>query len=447
MKKVILVLTILIIVVSCNQKLAVNPGTSNEDSYGTLSNGDTIPGQYILIMSPGFDTALIQQLKYQVSDTGRIGPQADQSERGRKEANLKKFLEDNGLKYKDIFVDVTIGAVVNMDTTKAKALQKNKDVEAVIPDVVTQTNPIQQTDPDVNTNPIQQWMSPPIPDTNPIQQNDSIQKRYDIDTVKHWTKALVAAGGPVSGAGKSTVIWFLDTGIDPSPYLNVDRSLGKSFYGASTEDDYGHGTLCAGVAAGKPIAGSPGHAEIHYGVSEGATVVPVKVLDANRKGTWGIVIAGLNHVAQNRRRGDILNLSLGAYDAQNTTCPFPPSLTRPIVNIAASGVYVTLSAGNDAGNAAYNCPGCTNATNVFTVSSINGDGTCAPYANFGLPPVDFVTVGTRVFSLWDNGNFIMATGTSISSAILAGIIHARNGAPASNGTRACMGGNYPIGVR
>lgn len=89
--------------------------------------------------------------------------------------------------------------------------------------------------------------------------------------------------------------------------------------------------------------------------------------------------------------------------------------------------YVTMSAGNDAGNAKSNLPGCFNGPRFFTISSINGDLTCADYANFnlespGAKQVDYVTVSTRVFSLWKDNQFRMASGTSASSALAAGIV-------------------------
>jgi subtilisin family serine protease len=374
----------------------------------------------------------------------------NKGERDRKQDKLKRFLRDNDLGGKDrqLFVDIAVGAVINMDSTKANEIKKNPNVEDVFPDVTVQINPIQQTDPDANINPIQQWLSPPVPgdQINPIQQNDSIQNRYDIDTVRHLTKALVTAGGPTDGSAKTTVIWFLDTGIDPSSYLNIDPSLGVTFFTATnTEDDNGHGTFCAGIAAGRPIRAAAGLDEIHFGLSEGAIVASVKVLDLNGTGSWGTIIAGLNWVSQYSQPGDVVNISLGAYDPLNPSCWFP-GLRRAIERVTTGGTIVTLSAGNDAGNAMCNRPGCIDGANIFTASSINADSTCALYANFGRP-VDYVTVGTRLFSLWDDGGFRMASGTSASSALLAGIIHARNGTPAAGSTVNCMGATYTIGIR
>ena len=169
-------------------------------------------------------------------------------------------------------------------------------------------------------------------------------------------------------------------------------------------------------------------------------------MDNTGNGSWGTVIAGLNWVAQFSEPGDVVNLSLGAYDPMNPGCFFP-GLSNAIERVTTGGVFVTLSAGNDAGNAMCNRPGCISGDKVYTASSINADSTCAAYANFGNPPVDFVTVGTRLFSLWTSGGYRMASGTSVSSALLAGIIHARGAAPAAGSSVSCMGGTYPIGIR
>jgi subtilisin family serine protease len=436
MRKLLLLSILVLAIFGCRRK-ATTPPTSH----------GIIPNEYIVIMKETFEQPVIRARR---NNPNRKKQKDDNKEaRARKQEKLKKFLKENDLEGKDrhLFVDIAVGAVVEMDSAKANEIKRNANVEDVIPNVIVQINPIQQTDPDANINPIQQWLSPIVPgdQINPIQQSDSIQNRYDIDTVRHWTKALVTAGGPTDGSTKTSVIWFLDTGIDHCRYLNVDpSSLGVTFFtGTSTEDDNGHGTFCAGIAAGRMIPGGTGLDEIHIGISEGAIVVPVKVLDQNGAGSWGTVIAGLNWVAQFSQPGDVVNLSLGAYDPMNPACFFP-GLRSAIERVTTGGVFVSLSAGNDAGNALCNRPGCIDGTNIYTASSINADSTCALYANFGRP-VDYVTVGTRLFSLWNDDGFRMASGTSASSALLAGIIHARNGPPVSGSSVSCMGGTYPIG--
>ena len=437
MKKLLLLLTVLLIIAGCKNTKIIT-------KFITDGN-DPIPDQYIVLMKDSFEEPVIKNRKE--SSDRKLQKEKNKLERDKKEKRMEDFLTGKGIRKSKIiskFADIKVGALVKITASQAYNIKADANVEDVIQDISIQINPIQQTDPVLNSDPLKQWLSEVVnaERINPIQQSNDSLFRYDIDTVSHTTHAVITAGGPVAGTGKTNVIWFLDTGIDPDhPDLNVNSSLGASFINGITspDDDNGHGTFCAGVAAGKPVGIAP---QIHIGISEGATVVPVKVLDRNGNGSWGTVIAGLNFVAQLSQPGDVVNLSLGAYDASNPTCYFP-GLRHAIERVTTSGVFVTLSAGNDAGNAECNRPGCINGATIFTASSINADRTCAGYANFGSP-VDYVTVGTRVFSLWFNNGYRMASGTSISSALLAGIIHAKGGIPTSGSTVNCMGKPYTI---
>ncbi len=438
MKKLLLPLAVLLIIAGCKPSIIV------VKQFITDGN-DPIKDEYIVVMNDTFEEPLIKRRKD--NPDRKKQKEINQAERQRKEIKLENFLKNNKINTGKIlskFADIKVAAIVNMTAAQADAIKANPNVEDVIQNLTIQIKPIQQTDPGANADPKKQWISDVVTEQriNPIQQSTDSLLRYDIDTISHTTYAIDAAGGPVSAIGKTTVIWFLDTGIDPNhAELNVNSLLGASFVKGitSTDDDNGHGTFCAGVAAGKPVGISP---QIHIGISEGATVVPVKVLDKNGTGSWGTVFAGLNFVAQLSQQGDVVNLSLGAYDAGNPTCYFP-GLKHAIERVTTKGIFVTLSAGNDAGNAQCNRPGCINATNIFTASSINVDKTCAVYANFGSP-VAYVTVGTRVFSLWNNNGYRMASGTSVSSALLAGIIYATGGLPVAGSVVNCMGNSYRI---
>jgi subtilisin family serine protease len=412
-----------------------------------------IPGRYIVFMKDAFAKPVVNE-RFN-DDNRKVQRRKNRGNRNEKKNKLKNYLREKGIDSdrKSRFADIKVMAVVTTTAAKARELMDDKaNVENVVQDITIQINPIQQSDPTESTDPLKQWLSDPVPNINPIQQSEDSQNRYEIDPGTNVSRAIIAAGGPVSSPPNGPVIWFLDTGIDHSRYLNRRVSLGANCIGTSgVGDDFGHGTFCAGVAAGKPVGnGAPGNL-LHIGVSEGAAVVPVKVLDGLGKGSWSSVLAGLDHVSKLSQPGDIVNLSLGAYDLSNCTCDFP-ELREAIEKVTFAGneknVFVSMSAGNNnQGNAGCNLPGCINGDLIFTTSSINIDRTCALYANFGIPPVDYATVGTRVFSLWNNGAFRLASGTSVSSAILAGIIHARGGKPAAGGTVNCITKDYIIGVR
>ncbi len=103
-------------------------------------------------------------------------------------------------------------------------------------------------------------------------------------------------------------IWIVDTGIDLThPDLNVETNTAyaKSFVGGSANDCNGHGTHCAGIAAAKNNTIGV------IGVSAGARVVPVRVLNCQGSGSSSGILSGLNHVAANDEPGDAVNMSLG----------------------------------------------------------------------------------------------------------------------------------------
>ena len=454
MRKLLLSLTILLTVYGCVSK---KEKLSQDD--GIISN------QYIVFMTETFAEPLIKSIDTTmlVIDTN-VTKSLDQK-RTKLKDSVQRYFERNGIKIdkNEIFVDVAVGAVLHITPDMiakdmlAKLSSDTIRISSVMQDVKIDINteisirPIQQTDPGASSDPLKRWLSDPIAQIRPIQQTGGEQANYDIILDAHGTglitQAISTAGGPVTWTSSNhRKIWFLDTGIDSfNTHLNVDFSHGITYVGTSTDDDNGHGTFCAGIAAGKPVGSeNPGLPLIHYGLSEGAPVVPVKVLDKNGQGEMSNVILGLDSVAHPGvgNRDDIVNLSLGEYDIGNSydirsnKCS-AQGIDVVIQNLANRLIYVTMAAGNNAGNAKSNLPGCVTgrADRIFTVSSVNRDLTCAEYANFNVTvpptqPVEFVTIGTRVFSLWDNNQFRMASGTSVSSALVAGIIHVMNSKPA-----------------
>jgi subtilisin family serine protease len=196
----------------------------------------------------------------------------------------------------------------------------------------------------------------------------------------------------------------------------------------SWEDDNGHGTNIAGIAAA--IDNSQGI----VGVAPGARVWAVKVLDQNGGGSFSDVICGLNWVVKQSGTIDVVNLSLSGAGSDGP-CESSP-LHQAVCNVVDSGVPVVVAAGNQGTNASTRVP--ASFDQVITVSGMaDSDGapghlgptTCTgeaddsflPFSNFGAD-VDVAAPGDCIVSLWKDGKLRTQSGTSSASPHVAGAV-------------------------
>lgn len=234
-------------------------------------------------------------------------------------------------------------------------------------------------------------------------------------------------GGPISGVGGTA--WVLDTGVDlDHPDLNVDSDRSAVFVsqgpGSKTANDKdGHGTHVAGT-----IAAIDNSRDV-VGVTEGATVVAVKVLDDNGRGSYSDIIDGVDYVAQNGSQGDVANMSLGGGTSD--------ALDTAVKNAASNGIYFSIAAGNDSDNANNYSPARVEATNVYTVSAFDDTDTFASFSNYSGPtdpPVEYGGPGVDVLSLYADGGTATLSGTSMSAPHVAGVLLSTDGSPNTDGT-------------
>ena len=76
------------------------------------------------------------------------------------------------------------------------------------------------------------------------------------------------------------------------------------------EDEIGHGTHCAGIAAALAHNNSDPSLLGMNGVSPGAPLVPVKVINKLGFGNWVKVLQAMDDLLVNALKGDIINLSI-----------------------------------------------------------------------------------------------------------------------------------------
>lgn len=196
--------------------------------------------------------------------------------------------------------------------------------------------------------------------------------------------------------GTGIEIAILDTGIDEThPDLDdldddsntVDPKVIRAvdFTDDLTTDDlYGHGTHCAGIAAGTGAASGG----IIKGVAPGAWLWNVKVLNQYGWGQWSWVISGIEYaaygpdgIANTGDEADIISMSLGGAPTDGTD---PVSLA---VDAAVdAGVVVVIAAGNDWDYFRIDSPGV--ARKVITVGASDKYDKIAYFSSKG-PTIDF----------------------------------------------------------
>jgi subtilisin family serine protease len=220
-------------------------------------------------------------------------------------------------------------------------------------------------------------------------------------------------GWQITTGSSSVIIAVVDTGISLShPDLSAKIVNGWDFINSDpiADDDNGHGTHVAGIAAAETNNGT-GVA----GVSWGALLMPVKVLDASGNGTDLDVANGIiwatNHGAQ------IINLSLGG--------PNPSSTLKSAVDYAYShGVTVVAAAGNDGGNILYPAV----YSDVIAVGAVDISNNRAVFSNFG-PELDVSAPGVSILSTYPGGSYAYLSGTSMAAPFVSGLASILRGIP------------------
>ena len=270
---------------------------------------------------------------------------------------------------------------------------------------------------------------------------NTFRVHYDREIKTHNLRTAVTVGARMvqdalgyTGAGVGVAV--IDSGISTFhddltntsstlfPYGNqrvkkfVDFVNGR----ALPYDDNGHGTHVAGIIAGN---GYDSRGE-KSGIAPEATIVSLKVLNAEGKGTISSIIAALNWVAANGAAYNIrvVNMSVGAgvYESYWTD-----PLTLAAKAVTDKGITVVTAAGNLGKNAqghlqygGITAPG--NAPWVLTVGASSTMGTftrtddqMAGYSSSGPTKIDFeakpdvVAPGTGTVSLAVPGSTFYTT--------------------------------------
>lgn len=154
-----------------------------------------------------------------------------------------------------------------------------------------------------------------------------------------WALEVVGApGGWRAGGGAGVTIAVVDSGVDLDHEDLADRVLpGRDYVdGGTPDDEHGHGTHVAGIAAAVT-----GNGRGVAGVAPAASILPVRVLDENGSGSAQDVARGIRWAVDRGAR--VVNLSLGDLGEPL----FGPAFDEAIAYAWSRGAIPVVAAGNE----------------------------------------------------------------------------------------------------
>ena len=262
------------------------------------------------------------------------------------------------------------------------------------------------------------------PGTAPDQPDDSASEDANVP----WGVARVDAPSAwPKGRGEGVKIAVIDTGIDCAhPDLRCDFSAGMNILdpGSDPRDDNEHGTHVSGTIAGRGTG-----AEGVFGVAPRATLMPVKVLDADGAGSLSDIVKGISWAT--KAGADVINMSLGGPNGS-------AALERAVAKAIKAGVVVVCAAGNSGPDPdTVGFPG--GYPGVIAVGASDRQDGVAPFSSRG-DAVAFIAPGVNIRSTVPGGGYKKLSGTSMASPHVAGLaaLAIERGASGPDGVRAAF---------
>ncbi len=240
--------------------------------------------------------------------------------------------------------------------------------------------------------------------TGPTVPNDENYKQQwgptKVGADQTWN--TLTTGGPI-------VIAMLDTGVSPThPDLKDQLRPGFDFIGndPNPADDNGHGTFTAGIVA---ATGNNGIGVA--GITWGARVMPIKILDQDGRGPVSAFSQGIRYAVD--QGAQIVNVSAGI--------PVPSQAMEAAVAYAIGKGRIVVAASGNQADGVQNYPAAY--PNVIAVSASTREDRIAEFSSYG----SFVWVaapGKDVVSTYykEGDTYAQLSGTSASTPYVSGTI-------------------------
>ena len=331
-------------------------------------------------------TAAVERVKVVVRFDG-LGPAADVGQLAT------QLIGPRGGRVSAVYEHAVQGFAAELPAAAVSGLARNPMVASVTPDQVVS---IDATDPEVPIG-VDRIEGDLNPAAAPVDVDIAI---LDTGVVAHSELNLVSA-------------------VDCTAYLGLFGCLN-----GNQSAVHWHATHVAGIAAARDNGVGV------EGTAPGARLWSVRVLDSNGSGYMSQLISGIDWVTARAGQIEVANMSLGGAFSD-------PTFDLAISNSIAAGVVYVVAAGNDGQNAAGFSP--ANHPGVITVSAIadsdgkpggtggsptcraDQDDTLADFSNFG-DVVDIAAPGVCIRSTGLNGGYLTASGTSMATPHVAGVV-------------------------
>ncbi len=219
-------------------------------------------------------------------------------------------------------------------------------------------------------------------DNSSIQFASSV---YDDTTVaSSFAKASGASSAWTSGnIGAGVGVAVIDTGVSPMNDFSGRLVHGPDLSGeGSIVDNYGHGTVMAGIIGGSGADSATNTNGAYAGVAPGATLVGVKVAGHNGAADVSTMLEAMHWVSAYKDQFNIrvLNLSWGT---TSTADPATDPINYAVERLWQQGIVVVVAAGNSGPTAgSITKPG--DDPMVLTAGAYNDFGNVNP-ADDGIP--------------------------------------------------------------
>jgi subtilisin family serine protease len=202
-------------------------------------------------------------------------------------------------------------------------------------------------------------------------------------------------------------------GVDNDSNGFVDDASGWDFVDKdNTPSDLNeHGTHCAGIAAG---IGNNGVGV--SGAAWNATIIPVRVLDAEGSGFLSDIATGVRYAVDNG--ASVLSLSLGGSSGSEI-------LERALSYACSKGAFIAVAAGNESADndnpATPSFPANYNLPCLVSVAASDNADNYASFSNYGATKVHLAAPGVDILSTLPGNRYGLLSGTSMATPLVAGI--------------------------